>query len=156
MADNPFDTLIILANLKFGYPGLTAWQAETKADAARRIYTETWLGRRRYLPDIQSKDWSKRSFAERCALNTPIQGTAADILKLAVVRILVGLAERPWLRPILQIHDELTFLVPEDRLAEAAAFVRGCMEAQPFQEFDVHLIAEAAAGKTFGTLEELD
>lgn len=146
----------ILANLKAGYPGLTAWQAETKAEAARRIYTETWLGRRRYLPDIRSRDWGKRSFAERCALNTPIQGTAADILKLSIVRILMGLPERPWLKPILQIHDELTFLVPEDRLTEAVAFVRSCMEAQPFPAFDVPLVAEAAAGRTFGTLEELD
>lgn len=146
----------ILANLKSGYPGLTAWQTETKAEAARRIYTETWLGRRRYLPDIRSKDWGKRSFAERCALNTPIQGTAADILKLSIVRILMGLSDRPWLKPILQIHDELVFLVPEDRLTEAAAFVRACMEAQPFPEFNVPLVAEAAAGRTFGAMEELD
>lgn len=146
----------ILSSLKSGYKGLTSWQAEAKADAARRLYTETWLGRRRYLPDIAPPDWHKRSCAERCALNTPIQGTAADILKLAIARILRGLPERPWLRPILQIHDELTFIVPEDKLSEAVAFVRTCMEAQPFPEFDLPLIAEASAGPTFGMMEELD
>ena len=144
----------ILESLKRGYKGLTTWQAETKAIAAKRMYSETWLGRRRYLPGIASDDWGKKSFAERCALNTPIQGTAADILKLAITRILTGLSEREWLRPILQIHDELTFVIPQDRLSEAVAFVRQCMEEKPFPEFDLPLIAEASAGPTFGTMEE--
>lgn len=146
----------ILFNLKHGYKGLTAWQEETKADAARRLYSETWLGRRRYLPGIASDNWGQKSFAERCSLNTPIQGTAADILKLAITRILAGLPERKWLRPILQIHDELTFIIPEDRLSEAVDFVRACMEEKPFPEFDLPLVAEASAGPTFGMMEELE
>ncbi len=146
----------ILFNLKHGYKGLTSWQEETKADAARRMYSETWLGRRRYLPNINSDDWGQKSFAERCALNTPIQGTAADILKLAITRILAGLSEREWLKPILQIHDELTFIIPEDKLTEAVTFIRRCMEEKPFLEFDLPLIAEASAGPTFGMMEELE
>lgn len=146
----------IIRNLKAGYPGLVTWQEETKADAARRMYTETWLGRRRYLPNIRSEDWGKKSFAERCSMNTPIQGTVADILKLALGRILLGLPERPWLKPILQIHDELTFIIPEERLAEAVAFIKDCMEPQPFPEFDLPLVAEASAGPTFGQMEELE
>ena len=146
----------ILFNLKHGYKGLTAWQEETKAEAARRMYSETWIGRRRYLPGITSDNWGQKSFAERCALNTPIQGTAADILKLAITRILAGLPEREWLKPILQIHDELTFIIPEDRLSEAVAFIRACMEEKPFPEFDLPLIAEASAGPTFGMMEELE
>ena len=146
----------ILFNLKHGYKGLTTWQEETKADAARRMYSETWLGRRRYLPNINSDDWGQKSFAERCALNTPIQGTAADILKLAITRILAGLSEREWLKPILQIHDELTFIIPEDKLTEAVTFTRRCMEEKPFPEFDLPLIAEASAGPTFGMMEELE
>lgn len=146
----------ILSNLKGGYRGLATWQEETKAEAARRMYSETWLGRRRYLPGIRAADWWKKSFAERCALNTPIQGTAADILKLAIARILTGLPERQWLKPILQIHDELTFIIPESRLAEAVKFIRACMEEKPFLEFDLPLIAEAAAGPTFGAMEELE
>ena len=146
----------ILFNLKHGYKGLTSWQEETKADAARRMYSETWLGRRRYLPNINSDDWGQKSFAERCALNTPIQGTAADILKLAITRILAGLSEREWLKPILQIHDELTFIIPEDKLTEAVTFIRRCMEEKPFPEFDLPLIAEASAGPTFGMMKELE
>ena len=146
----------ILFNLKHGYKGLTSWQEETRADAARRMYSETWLGRRRYLPNINSDDWGQKSFAERCALNTPIQGTAADILKLAITRILAGLSEREWLKPILQIHDELTFIIPEDKLTEAVTFTRRCMEEKPFTEFDLPLIAEASAGPTFGMMEELE
>lgn len=146
----------ILYNLKHGYKGLTAWQEETKADAARRMYSETWLGRRRYLPDITSDNWGQKSFAERCALNTPIQGTAADILKLAITRILAGLPERDWLKPILQIHDELTFIIPKDKLSEAVTFIRACMEEKPFPEFDLPLIAEASVGPTFGMMEELE
>ena len=67
-----------------------------------------------------------------------------------------GLPERPWLLPILQIHDELTFIIPKERLSDAVSFIKVCMEERPFSEFDLPLIAEAAAGETFGTLEELD
>lgn len=146
----------IISNLKAGYPALTTWQEETKQDATRKMYIETWLGRRRYLPNIRSENWGLKSFAERCALNTPIQGTAADILKLAIVRILEGLPSRPWLKPILQIHDELTFIVPKEKLNEAVYFIHECMEQQPFPEFDLPLVAEASAGESFGNLEELE
>jgi len=128
---------------------------ETRNAAARRRFTETYLGRRRYLPSITAKDWSKRSYAERCALNTPIQGTAADILKLALGRIVMGLPDRPWLKPLLQIHDELVFEIPETKLEEAVVFVKTCMEAQPFPAMDVPIIAEASYGHNFGALEEL-
>ncbi len=145
----------IIENLKAGYPRLTAWQEETKEQAQIRKYTETWLGRRRYLPGITASDWGKKSFAERCALNTPIQGTAADILKLALERLLVGMPERPWLKPMLQIHDELVFEIPKDKESEAIDFIKACMEAQPFTEFDVPIIAEAAVGTRFGEMEEI-
>ena len=146
----------IISNLKTGYPRLTVWQEETKKMARKKMYTETWLGRRRYLPAIRSDDWKRRSFAERCALNTPIQGTAADILKMAMGRILEGLPKRKWLRPILQIHDELPFILPEEKLPEAVDFSRSCMEERPFPEFDLPLIAEASAGYSFGTMKELE
>lgn len=89
-------------------------------------------------------------------MNTPIQGTAADIIKLSLGRLLKGLPERPWLKPILQIHDELTFVIPEERLREAILFIKECMELRPFSEFDLPLVAEASAGRTFGTLDELE
>jgi DNA polymerase-1 len=146
----------IISNLKAGYPQLEEWQEETKANARRNRYIESWFGRRRYLPKISSTDWGQRSFAERCALNTPIQATAAEILKLALGRIIAGLPERPWLKPLLQIHDELMFEIPEDRIDEAASFIKQCMEQQPFEALDVPIIAEAAAGKRFGEMKELE
>jgi DNA polymerase-1 len=123
--------------------------------ARKNRFSETWLGRRRHLPNINSRDWSKRSFAERCALNTPIQGTAADLLKQAMARILTGLSDRPWLMPLLQIHDELVFEVPEHKVAEAVAFIKDCMERQPFPDCDVPIIAEASVGTRFGIMKEV-
>lgn len=146
----------IISNLKAGYPRLAAWQEEVKKRAEFRKYTQTHQGRRRYLPGISSSDWGKKSFAQRCALNTPIQGTAADILKLALGRILTGLPGRMWLRPLLQVHDELVFELPEGRVSEAVAFIKACMEAQPFPEFDVPIVAEAACGPTFGNMAEME
>ncbi len=146
----------IIKNLKAGYPQLETWQRKVKVKAKFDEYTETYLGRRRYLPNILSSNWSKKSFSERQALNTPIQGTAADILKLAIVRILNGLPERLWLRPLLQIHDELMFELPEEKLNEAVEFVKSCMETQPFEDFDIPLVAEAAVGTRFGSLKEME
>jgi DNA polymerase-1 len=145
----------IIGNLKSGYPRLVQWQDEVKKRAEFRRYTETWFGRRRYLPNITSHSWGKKSFAQRCALNTPIQGTAADILKLALGRIVNGLPERPWLKPLLQIHDELVFELPEERIEETVSFIKTCMEIQPFPEFDVPIVAEAAVGQRFGELNEI-
>ena len=144
----------IIANLKAGYPNLARWQEQAKQAAMRRQYTQTFLGRRRYLPGIRSQDWGRRSFAERCALNTPIQGTAADILKLALGRLIAGLPGRPWLRPLLQIHDELVFEVPRERLQEAVTYIQTCMDAQPFPEMDVPIVAEAAYGPDFGHMTD--
>ncbi len=146
----------IISNLKSGYPRLSKWQEEVKKRAELLKYTETYLGRRRYLTDINSYDWGKKSFAQRCALNTPIQGTAADILKLAIARILTGLLERNWLKPLLQIHDELVFEVPKDKVEEAVDYIKLCMETQPFKDFDVPIVAEASIGQSFGTMKELN
>jgi DNA polymerase-1 len=152
----PYDACVeIIDNIKTGYPQIPIWQAATKEDAAEHGYTETWAGRRRYLNGFKSSDWGKKSFAERCALNTPIQGTAADILKLALGRIIQGLPERPWLRPLLQIHDEILFELPERRIKEAAEFIKQCMEVRPFEGFDVPIIADAATGARYGEMKEL-
>ena len=145
----------IIRNLKIGYPRIPRWQEEIKKRASFRKYTETWLGRRRNIQKIVSPNWNEKAFAERVAMNTPIQGTAADILKLALGRIIVGLPQRQWLKPLLQIHDELVFEIPSDRLDEAAVFIKECMEAQPFPEFNVPIIAESSVGERFGEMREL-
>lgn len=144
----------IIANLKSGYPLLSHWQEVVKRQAAVRRYSETWLGRRRYLPNITSEDWGKKSFAERCAMNTPIQGTAADIVKLAMVRILAVLPDCPWIQPVLTVHDSLVFYVPEDKVKEAGCLIKKLMEQKPFPEFDVPLVAEVGVGINYGELEE--
>ena len=146
----------IIRNLKAGYPGLTDWQERTVKEARSDGYTETFFGRRRYLPSIKSDDWGKRSFSERCALNTPIQGTAAEILKLAMRELVKQLADKPYIRPILQIHDELLFEVDEGHEAEAIDIIRSAMERQPFPEFDIPIVAEGECGKRFGSLTELE
>jgi DNA polymerase I len=145
----------IISNLKRGYPGLAKWQEETKRKAGFKEYSETALGRRRYLKGINSEDWGVKSYWERCALNTPIQGTAADILKLALGRIVKGMVDHPYLSPILQIHDEIMFEVPLDKVQEAASFIKHCMEAVPFEGFDVPILAESAVGESFGELKDI-
>ncbi|MCL2072173.1 MAG: DNA polymerase, partial [Oscillospiraceae bacterium] len=146
----------IIRNLKLGYPRLSQWQEEVKKSAGFRAYTETWLGRRRNIPDIRSATWSVKAFAERVAMNTPIQGTAADILKLSLGRIIKGLPDRPWLKPLLQIHDELVFEIPENEVKNAVFFIKNCMEMRPFDEFNVTIVAESSVGRRFVELKELD
>lgn len=146
----------IIANLKAGYPRLALWQEAVKRQVRACRYSETWLGRRRYLPNIVSEDWGKKSFAERCAMNTPIQGTAADIVKLAMARIIAELPDYPWIQPVLTVHDSLVFYVPEDRVMEAGRLMKGLMEKQPFPEFDVPLVAEVAAGENYGELADME
>ena len=89
-------------------------------------------------------------------MNTPIQGTAADILKLALGRIIKGLPDRPFLRPLLQIHDELVFEIPENEVKNAIIFIKNCMETSPFEEFPIPIVAEASVGKRFGEMAELE
>ena len=146
----------IIANLKAGYPQLSLWQEAVKRQDKVRRYSETWLGRRRYLPNITSEDWGKKSFAERCAMNTPIQGTAADIVKLAMARIVEVLPEYPWILPVLTVHDSLVFYVPEGKVMEAGGLIKALMEKQPVPEFDVPLVAETAAGVNYGDLADME
>ncbi len=145
----------IIENLKNGYPKLSLWQEQTKSEAQNTGYSETAFGRRRILKGIYSPDMGTKSYWQRCALNTPIQGTAADILKLSMVRILKGLNEHPYIRPIITIHDEILFEVPEDKAEKACEYIKMCMEQAPFNNFDIPLKAEGAVGYSFGALKEL-
>ena len=147
----------IIANLKTGYPRLSEWQEETVRAARINGYSETSFGRRRYLPNINNRaDWGKRSFAERCSMNTPIQGTAAEILKLAMGELIRELADKPYIRPILQIHDELLFEVDDGHEDEAIRIIRTAMERPPFAALDIPIVAEGEHGTCFGKLHELE
>jgi DNA polymerase-1 len=111
------------------YPGVRAFIDATIAEARARGYVTTVLGRRRYLPELGARDPAVRQFAERAATNTPIQGSAADLIKLAMLEVRRRLgAAGGGARLLLQVHDELLLEVPADRLAAVESAVRDAME----------------------------
>lgn len=108
-------------------------------------YSETLYGRRRYIPDIKSSNYNRRSFAERIAMNMPIQGTAADVIKKAMIDIRQEMkAKNMKSQMVLQVHDELVFEYLEDELPELRKIVKKCMENA--MEFDVPLKVDIAVG----------
>jgi DNA polymerase-1 len=118
------------------------------ADARRTQSVSTLLGRTRALPEINAKRPQERNYAERIARNTPIQGSAADILKLAMLRVAHGLARFPEVRLLLTVHDELVFEVPETNLDEFRPWVKHEMEAA--YELAVPLVVDVHAGASWG------
>lgn len=130
------------------YGGVKKYMDETIAVARERGYVTTLMERRRYLPDINSRNYTLRSFAERTAINTPIQGTAADIIKAAMVEIFQRIEEENLkTRLLLQVHDELIFTVPRGELERVKALVRECMEGAV--ELDVPLRVDIKVGKSW-------
>ncbi|UVI28484.1 DNA polymerase I [Paenibacillus spongiae] len=112
------------------FKGVRAYMDNIVMDARRDGYVTTLLERRRYLPEIKASNFNLRSFAERTAMNTPIQGTAADIIKLAMVRMDEELRKRNLRsRMLLQVHDELVFEVPPDELETMKTLVPEVMES---------------------------
>ena len=111
------------------YPGVKAYLDHSVEDAKRLGYAITMFERRRSLPELKSSNYNTRSFGERVAMNMPIQGTAADIIKLAMVKVNAALKERGLqTKLILQVHDELIFDVPKTEADEVVALVHDCME----------------------------
>lgn len=111
------------------YPGVKKYMDTTIEQAKKEGYVTTMLGRRRYLPKINARNFGERSFAERTAMNTPIQGTAADIIKHAMVKVDQLMSEKHLKsRMLLQVHDELIFEVPEEELSVMKELVRDTME----------------------------
>ncbi|MGE5397307.1 MAG: DNA polymerase I [Chitinophagales bacterium] len=116
-------------NYLSSYPGVQAYMRDIVETGREQGYVETILGRRRYLPDLLSSNRMVRSFAERMALNTPIQGGSADIIKLAMLAIDREIKKREWrCRMLLQVHDELVLEVPADLLEQVAWILKECME----------------------------
>ncbi|WP_437326328.1 DNA polymerase I [Sorangium sp. So ce381] len=127
------------------YRGVHEFMEGTMAEAKRSESVRTLLGRRRLLPDLRSSDRMRRAQAERIAQNTPIQGTAADLLKLAMVRIPRPVV--PGARMVLTVHDELAFEVPAEAVDEAKAKVREAMES--VFPLDVPLVVDVGHGPTW-------
>jgi DNA polymerase I len=109
------------------FAGVRDYLEKMKETAREKGYVETLLGRRRYVPEIRSRNPGVRGFGERTATNSPIQGTAADLIKLAMIRLHGRFGDGPF-RMLLQVHDELLFEVPEGKVEEASAVVRQEME----------------------------
>ncbi len=127
------------------YPGVLEYMARTREHAAEKGYVETLEGRRLWLPEINSRNGMRRKAAEREAINAPMQGTAADIIKKAMIAV------DDWLQKenidalmIMQVHDELVFEVRKEQQAEMAEKIRGLMEAA--MKLDVPLKVEAGVG----------
>ncbi|MFZ4834622.1 DNA polymerase I [Rouxiella sp. Mn2063] len=112
------------------YPGVLDYMERTRNQAAEKGYVETLDGRRLYLPDIKSSNAMRRKAAERAAINAPMQGTAADIIKRAMIRVAAWLAQKdaPRARIIMQVHDELVFEIHKDDLDVAKEKIRDLME----------------------------
>lgn len=130
------------------YTGVKKYMEDMVAQARRDGYVQTLFGRRRYLPDINSRNFNLRGFAERTAINTPIQGTAADIIKIAMVNVQKVLEEGKYKsRILLQVHDELLLEVTEAEREEIGALVKQTMESAV--KLSVPLIADVNYGKNW-------
>ena len=116
------------------YPGVREHMDRTRKQAREQGYVETVLGRRLYLPEINARNAQRRQYAERTAINAPMQGTAADLIKLAMIRIDARLGQQPEqpqpIQMIMQVHDELVFEVPTDQLDSAKATINQLMTEQ--------------------------
>ena len=111
------------------FAGIKRFMEKVVAEARQDGYVSTLTGRRRFLPDLQSTNRVQREFAERAAINTPIQGTAADIIKMAMLQLHANVQKKSLQsRMLVQIHDELVFEVPQEELAEVQVLVREEME----------------------------
>lgn len=130
------------------YPGIKNYMETVVREAKDKGYVETLFKRRRELPDINSRNFNVRNFAERTAINSPIQGSAADILKIAMINLDKALIEGDFkTKMLLQVHDEIVLEVPENEIENIQALVKEVMEAAI--EMTVPLLAEESYGKTW-------
>jgi DNA polymerase-1 len=127
------------------YPGVRAFMEATREQARKQGYVETLFGRRLYLPDINARNQQVRAGAERTAINAPMQGTAADIIKRAMLAVDAWISDRePAVRMLMQVHDELVFEVDEPQVEVAATRIRELMEGAA--ELKVPLVVDIGVG----------
>ena len=142
------------------FSGLREWIDKTKFEAAKNGYTETLFGRRRYFPGFKSSLPGIVAQAERMAVNAPIQGTQADIIKRAMIAADALVTKNNWrgsVRLVLQVHDELVYEIPKDGAEEIARTLRTVMEdAAPIEQLsNVPIIAEASIGLNWGEMKKI-
>ncbi|WP_220739020.1 DNA polymerase I [Leuconostoc miyukkimchii] len=130
------------------FPQIHEWMSKIKETAHEKGYVETIAKRRRYLPDIGSKNFNLRSFAERTAMNSPIQGSAADIIKIAMIKVADAIKNNNMkARMLLQVHDELIFEAPIDEIEELTELVTTVMDSAVV--LDVPMRVESHYGNTW-------
>lgn len=130
------------------YPGIKNYMETVVREARDKGYVETLFKRRRELPDINSRNFNVRNFAERTAINSPIQGSAADILKIAMINLDKALTKGNYkAQMLLQVHDEIVLEVPKDELEDVRKLVQETMQAAV--QLNVPLIAETETGVTW-------
>jgi DNA polymerase-1 len=143
-----YEAKAYIENYLANYPGVREYMKQVVVDAREKGYTRTMFGRRRYIPELSSSNFNIRQGAERIALNTPIQGTAADLIKMAMIRVDNALAkEYPDAKLLLQVHDELIVECPEEIADSVAKLVSEQMEQ--VARLNVPLLAEAKWGKSW-------
>jgi DNA polymerase-1 len=148
----PAEAKLFIANYFEKYSGVRAFIDKTLEEARRDLKVRTLHGRVRPIPDINSKNFTQRGFAERTAVNTPLQGTAADLIKIAMIRIDAALRERGLKsRMTLQVHDELVFEVPEKEVETMQSLVREHMEK--VHTLAVPLLVEMEVGPNWRDLD---
>jgi DNA polymerase-1 len=148
----PAEAKLFIANYFEKYKGVRAFIDKTLEEARRDLKVRTLHGRIRPIPDINSKNFAQRGFAERTAVNTPLQGTAADLIKVAMIRIDEALQERGLKsRMTLQVHDELVFEVPEKEVETMQSLVREQMEK--VHTLAVPLLVEMEVGPNWRDLD---
>jgi DNA polymerase-1 len=132
------------------YPGVQQFMEETRIKAREQGYVETLFGRRLYLPDIKASNMQRRQGAERAAINAPMQGTAADIIKRAMISVDGWLQEeQPDAQLVMQVHDELVFEVKEDQLDRLKQEVVQRMSSAA--DLDVPLVVDTGSGPDWDT-----
>ena len=130
------------------FSGVRAWLDKTVDEARQRGFVETLFGRRRYIPELRDRNFSIRSFGERTATNSPLQGSAADLIKIAMIRIHAALKQAKLrTRMLLQVHDELVFETPDGERSDAATLVKREMEG--VADLRVPLVVTIGAGKNW-------
>ena len=148
----PAEAKQFIANYFEQYKGVRTFIDRTLEEARRDLKVRTLFGRIRPIPDINSKNSNQRGFAERTAVNTPLQGTAADLIKLAMIRIDAAVRERNLKsRMTLQVHDELVFEVPENEIETMQSLVREQMEK--VHALAVPLLVEMGVGPNWRDLQ---
>ena len=129
------------------FAGVRRFLDEQVAQAKDLGYVATLMGRRRFVPELRARAWNVRQFGERVAQNTPIQGTAADLIKVAMIRLHDVVGGTPGVRMVLQVHDELVFEVAEERVAEVTGTVVSVMESA--MDLNVPLRVDVGRGRTW-------